>query len=111
MESHLKQISKYISVYLLTNLTWLSSFSNDMFFSNDLLSCCQSIGAFILRTSLHLVGDGSVAFLLLAVLIEEDNDKDHHRDPDQYANHDEACLSFRVVLVGWDKLLYSHVRC
>lgn len=82
-----------------------------MFFSNDLLSCCQSIGAFILRTSLHLVGDGSVAFLLLAVLIEEDNDKDHHRDPDQYANHDEACLSFRVVLVGWDKLLYSHVRC
>jgi len=90
MESHLKQISKYISVYLLTNLTWLSSFSNDMFFSNDLLSCCQSIGAFLLRSSLHLVRDGRVTFLLLAVLEEEDNDQDHNRYPDQNADHDQA---------------------
>lgn len=82
--------NKYISITnnILSHGVY-SSFSNDMFFSNDLLSCCQSIGA-LLRASLHLVCNGRVSFLLLAVLVEKDDDEDHHSHPDQHAHDYEA---------------------
>lgn len=84
-----------------------------MFFSNDLLSCCQSIGVTMLASSPFFVGDGVTGSLLVVTVLEnESNNKDCNEDPDDDREDNKACLSVVVVLVSWDKLISSCVsRC
>ena len=49
--------------------------------------------------SLHLISNRRISLLLLAVLVEENNDKDSHGYPNDHAHGDEASLCGGVMLV------------